>query len=366
MTGDRPARSRSLFDLAPIGRLATDGEGTIHEANPAAVQLFDRSYQELIGLPVERLVVATDRQAVRGALAGAGDPDPSEVVVTLDRPHRSPRRAALLGVATRSPPPDVPEVQWVARDVTAEVDAKAELERALASERSAADRLRTLTEMRDIFLTTIAHDLRSPLAALLNLVDVLRLRQDLDAERRDELLDRIHQTATEMSTLVVDLLDLTRSAHGVMPLERSPADLAATVRRAVKQVTATNGAQPRVTLDITPMTIHVDHRLAERIVSNLVTNARQHVPADGRVWVRLHRRPEGALLVVEDDGPGIPDEAKPQAFELFRRGAGSSSLGIGLHLVRRFAEMHGGWAGVEDRPGGGAAFRVLLPGKVED
>lgn len=388
MNDDRGMRFRTLFDLAPIARLATDGEGTIYEANQAAVRLFGRSYEELIGLPVVRLVVPHDQPAVIAALERADDPHPAEVVVTLDRPaipptpgtpgtpgssdqppgepELPPHRVALLAVTTRSPPSHAPDVQWIGRDVTTEEEATAALHRALASERAAAEGLRTVTEMRDIFLTAIAHDLRSPLAALLNLVEVLQQRRDLDATQRDELLDRIHQTATEMSTLVVDLLDLTRSEHGVMPLERSPADLAATVRHAVAQVLTANGRRLEVDLDLTPLTVDVDHRLAGRIVANLVTNARQHVPSGAQVWVRLGRRPEGALLTVEDDGPGIPDEVKPQVFELFRRGAGSSSLGIGLQLVRRFAELHGGWARVEDRPGGGASFKVLLPGSLDD
>lgn len=352
-----PDRYRRLFDLAPIARLSTGIDGTIQDANQAAVRLFGRPYDQLIGASLDCLVVEHDRRLVRRAIEDADDPHPGEVVVTLVRDNTPATRAALMGVILDEPP----TVQWTARDVTAEEEARASLHRALDNERATAEGMRALAELRDIFLTAIAHDLRSPLTALLNLVDVLRHRPDLDAERRDDLLERIHRTAREMSALVVDLLDLTRSEHGVMPFDRSEADLAATVQRAVAQATDVDGEGTQVELDLDPLVVAVDHRLVGRIVANLVANALQHVPAGGHVWVRLRRVTDGALLTVEDDGPGIPDEAKPRVFELFRRGERSASTGIGLQLVRRFAELHGGWAVVDDRPGGGASFRVLVP-----
>jgi PAS domain S-box-containing protein len=359
-------RFRTLFDLAPIARLATDADGIIREANNAAVRLFERTYERLVGVPLVGLVTSSDRPAVLRMLETAGPHSDTELVVTLSQPRDPPPRVALLGVAPRPSPGAPRSLQWIARDVTADEAAKAALDRALANERATTEGLRTLAELRSIFLTAIAHDLRSPLAALLRTVDVLREHDDLDTERRDELLDGIRRTATEMSTLVVDLLDITRSEHGVMPLDRQDGDLSATVRRAAEQAIAAGTgagatAGPQVELDLRPVTAHVDHRLVERIVANLVANAQQHVPADGHVWLRLHRRPDGVLLVVEDDGPGIPDAAKPHAFDLFQRGSTSTSLGVGLELVRRFARLHGGWAKVEDRPGGGAVFHVLIP-----
>lgn len=362
MTSYPPDRYRKLFDLAPIARLSTDLDGAIQDANQEATRLFDRPHDQLVGTPVGRLVVEHDRPVVQRAIEEACALHPTEAVVTLARDTTPATRVALLGVYLDEPP----TVQWSARDVTTEEEARASLRRALENERATAEGLRALAELRDIFLTAIAHDLRSPLAALLNLVEVLRHRPDLDARRQEELLERIDRTAREMSALVIDLLDLTRSEHGVMPLDRSEADLAATVRRAVAQATALDGEGVDVELDVESVVAAVDHRLVGRIVSNLVTNALQHIPAGGRVWVRLRRAAEGALLTVEDDGPGIPDDAKPRVFELFGRGERSASLGIGLQLVRRFAELHDGWAAVGDRPGGGASFRVLIPTPLAD
>ena len=105
--------------------------------------------------------------------------------------------------------------------------------------------------------------------------------------------------------------------------------------------------------------------MVERIVENLLANAAKHTPGDSRIWVRVERREGGALIVVEDDGPGVPAEDREAIFEPFRRGAvpaRSAGMGVGLALVARFAELHGGRAWVEEREGGGASFRVFLSG----
>jgi signal transduction histidine kinase len=101
------------------------------------------------------------------------------------------------------------------------------------------------------------------------------------------------------------------------------------------------------------------------MIENLLANAARHTPPEARVWVRARRHERGVLLVVEDDGPGVPPELRDAVFEPFRQAPGPShhdpGFGIGLTLVARFAQLHGGSAWVEDRPGGGASFRVYLP-----
>jgi signal transduction histidine kinase len=117
-------------------------------------------------------------------------------------------------------------------------------------------------------------------------------------------------------------------------------------------------------LDLPPTLANADPAIVERIVSNLVRNAIQHTPPGTTIWVRCRREPDGILLVVEDDGPGIPAELRSTVFDLFQRARtgrpSPNGLGVGLALVRRFAQLHGGYARVEDRPGGGASFHVLL------
>jgi signal transduction histidine kinase len=101
--------------------------------------------------------------------------------------------------------------------------------------------------------------------------------------------------------------------------------------------------------------------MVERMVENLLGNTVKHTPGDSRIWVRLERTDEGAMLIVEDDGPGVAAADRERIFEAFRQGAGAGSgSGVGLALVARFAELHDGRAWVQDRVGGGASFRVTL------
>ena len=120
----------------------------------------------------------------------------------------------------------------------------------------------------------------------------------------------------------------------------------------------------RVDLDAVPVVVAVDPAKVERVVENLLTNAIKHTPEGTSVQLRVRPRDEGVLISVDDEGPGVPDDLKQAVFEPFLRGPEprSPGTGIGLALVARFAELHGGKAWVEDRPGGGASFRVWLPG----
>jgi len=107
----------------------------------------------------------------------------------------------------------------------------------------------------------------------------------------------------------------------------------------------------------------LDGAKVERIIENLLVNAARHTPAGTPIWVRIRLLADAVELIVEDSGPGIPDDQKRSIFEPFRQAGGDPSpgSGIGLSLVSRFAELHGGRAWVQERSGGGASFHVILP-----
>ena len=231
-------------------------------------------------------------------------------------------------------------------------------------EREATQRLRALDEMKNTFLEAVSHDLRTPLTSILGSALTLE-HAGLDIPREDalDLLRRIAANARKLERLLSDLLDLDRLQRGIVSPQRRPTDVSAMVEQVASDVDLFGDR--RVEIDTPPVEANVDPAKLERIVENLLANAARHTPAETRIWVRVSREQRGVLITVEDEGPGVPDDLKEAVFEPFRQGPGpatpSPGVGVGLSLVARFAELHGGSAWVQDRPGGGASFRVFLP-----
>jgi PAS domain S-box-containing protein len=254
--------------------------------------------------------------------------------------------------------------QGVLYDITERKRAEAELQRALAREREAGQRLRALDEMKNTFLHAVSHELRTPLSSVLGLALTLQ-RQDVrfSPEEVRDLLNRLASNARKLDRLLSDLLDLDRLDRGIVAPMRRPTDLAVLIRRTVE--TAEFLAGREVHVDAAPLEIAVDAPKVERIVENLLANASRHTPPGTPLWVRLFAYKDGAVLAVEDSGQGVAEHLRASIFEPFHRGPDAPShapgVGIGLSLVARFAELHGGRAWVEARPGGGASFRVYLP-----
>ncbi len=236
---------------------------------------------------------------------------------------------------------------------------------AFKREREAAQRLRMLDEMKNTFLEAVSHDLRTPLTSILGSALTLeRSNLELPADDALDMVGRIAANARKLERLLSDLLDLDRLQRGIVSPKRRTTDLVDFVHRAVGE-TDTRGRP--VELDVEPGMVPIDQAKTERILENLLSNSLRHTPSEARIWVRARPQDGGVLFVVEDDGPGVPEELREAIFEPFRQAPGSSSehapgVGIGLSLVRRFAELHGGRAWAEERPGGGASFSVFLPG----
>jgi PAS domain S-box-containing protein len=251
--------------------------------------------------------------------------------------------------------------QGVLVDITEQKRAEA-LEADLASERQTAHELREADELKNTFLQAVAHDLRSPLTAILGLSGTLE-RDEIDLDRDDtrDFARRITANAQRMDRLVADMLDLERLAAGVLRPVLLPLDVGALVREMV--VSSGPATHRRLDLETPGLTIHADRAMVERIVDNLLTNTAKHTPEEARIWVRVEPLDGGAVVVVEDDGPGVPPEDRDAIFEPFQQGSvpdRSTGVGVGLALVARFAALHGGRAWVEEREGGGASFHVFL------
>jgi PAS domain S-box-containing protein len=245
-----------------------------------------------------------------------------------------------------------------------EQDTAQQLAAALDRERAVAEHLRAVDEMKTTFLQAVSHDLRTPLTTILGIAVTLeRGATGLPADEAAELLHRLSSNARKLDGLLGDLLDLDRLARGTLTPRRQLVDIAALVRRVVED--AGVNEQHAVVVDAPVVQIGVDVPKVERIVENLVVNAAKHTTAGTTIWVGVQPHDGGVLLLVEDEGPGVPAQLREQIFQPFHRGRNiadhAPGSGIGLALVAQFASLHGGRAWVQDRPGGGASFRVFLP-----
>lgn len=227
--------------------------------------------------------------------------------------------------------------------------------------------LRELNDVKDTLLHAVSHDLKGPLAGIIGAMSTIRRGQELQltSDEMESLYQMIEQSGRKMNRLVDDMLDLERLDRGQVQPEREPTDISEMVRRIAREAPGMDTHPVRIETD--PLLAHIDPAKVERIVENLLVNAARHTPGGTPVHVTVRERPDGIVLTIEDEGPGVPEELKSTLFDPFRQGptAAGRGVGIGLSLVRRFAELHGGTADIEDREGGGARFVIVLPCPVK-
>ncbi|HEV3496619.1 MAG TPA: histidine kinase N-terminal 7TM domain-containing protein [Actinomycetes bacterium] len=370
----------SLLDLRPVARsqifrtisdpvLVLDPDGRVLDANPAAGRLAGRPLTEVVGQPVGQLLPTWSETVATATAAGA-----EHAVKEVTRDGRI-YDLAISALPERQRQPGGHLV--VARDVTdrrqveerlcaalnAELVAADRLAVALDRERAAAEHLRTLDELKSGFLQAVSHDLRTPLASVLGIsLTLQRGRGLLGPDDTDDLLGRLAANARRLDRILTGLLDLDKLDRGIVELRRAPVDLASLVAGVVSEAADELGTHP-VSLELLPIQVLADAAKVERVVENLLANAARHTDPGTPIWVRVGPLDRGALLCVDDAGPGIPAEQRESIFRPFQRGGATYApgSGVGLALGAQIASLHDGHAWVEDRAGGGASFRVLLP-----
>ncbi len=244
-------------------------------------------------------------------------------------------------------------------DVTQRKRAEGERERARA-EAEAQSRA------KDEFFAMLGHELRNPLGAITTALHVIELCGPLD-ERSAQARAIISRQVRQLVRLVDDLLDAARLATGKVSLSLRPVELTAAVRRAVGAVAATAPARRIEYAPAEPVWIQADETRLDQILANLVGNAVKFTPADGRVMVDVSARAGEAVLRVDDTGAGISADLLPRIFDLFVQGQtglhrSEAGLGVGLTLVKRLVDLHGGRIEVaSDGPGRGSTFTVRFP-----
>jgi len=254
----------------------------------------------------------------------------------------------------------------ITRDMT-EAREAAERERQLAVEREARLAAEEALRARDRFLSIASHELKTPVASLQLAVDALlmsRQRGILDQGRIERGLERIERAVRRMSTLLVELLDVSRLERGSTEFHFTDVDLSDIAEEVIDRFA---GVEPneRIRFDLEPTPIRADAARIEQVISNLLDNALKYSSQPDPVYVRIAPSKEGAAIEVRDRGVGLALDRKDGLFEPFSRGDNSVSvpgLGLGLFISREIVAGHGGHISVESAGDGkGTTFRVTLP-----
>ncbi len=231
--------------------------------------------------------------------------------------------------------------------------------------RDMTDRAR-LERAKSEFVATASHELRSPLTSIKGFVELLARASDGMSERQREFIDIILRSTDRLVELVNDLLDVARIDADRVELERRPTDVGEAIRE-VAELMGPRLAEKQQRLDVRvspalPPAVADPGRLRQ-IIANLLTNAHQYTPADGRLGVGAELDDDRILIWVTDSGVGMTAEQVERAFDRFYR-ASSSGTGLGLSIVKSLVELHGGQIEVDSQPGRGTTFRLRLPAAI--
>ncbi|MGZ6142416.1 MAG: PAS domain S-box protein, partial [Myxococcales bacterium] len=356
----RVRRLSSIVESSGDGIFAKDASGRISGWNRGAEALYGWSPEEAMGR--DALFMVPDARRAEAAeklrLAGKG-----EVVPPYETVHLRKDGSAIDVSIGHAPVFDehnqIAGASSISRDITQRKRDEAEVQRAL--------------HMRDQFMAMLSHELRNPLAALLNATALLEKAKD-DPGRSHRALQTIGRQCRHMARLLDDLLDVSRMRQDEIELRRANLDLRATVEAAVERVRAMADAAElklEVELPAEPVQVFGDADRLQQVEVNLLTNAIKYTPAGKRVRLSVAVEKDQAVLRVLDEGTGIAAHMLDRIFEPFVRavdeeqsvhGKTAGGMGLGLALVRSFVRAHGGDVHATSAGHGhGSEFVVRLP-----
>ncbi len=350
------ARYRDLFENAHDIFYTHDLEGRFTSVNKQAEQIFGFDRGEILGRSAFAFIPPEYHQHVRDAiqrkLAGVAGPTVYELEVVGKDGRRVPVEVSSRLIVRDGRPVGV---QGCARDIT--------------ERKRAEEALKEADRRKDEFLAMLSHELRNPLAPIRNALHILKLA-DADVVTAAQMRDVMERQVEHLSRLVDDLLDMARITRGKIELRCERVDLAAAIARAVETaqpVIDAQGQQLTVALPVEPLHLEGDLVRLAQVFANLLNNAAKYTGEAGHIWLTAERENGGAVVRVRDDGVGMAPEVVPHVFDLFMQADRSAArsqggLGIGLTLVRRLVELHGGTVVASSAgPGQGSEFAVRLP-----
>lgn len=236
----------------------------------------------------------------------------------------------------------------------------AQLNAALAEEKE-------LSQLKSNFISMVSHEIRTPLALILSSSEILsRYLDRLPAEKRQQHLEQINDAVQRMSSLMEDVLLYSRAEAGRIEFNPRPVDLTALTRQLVDEILSATRHRCPIDMEFTGdlAAARGDEALLRHVLGNLLNNAIKYSAASAPVALRVGRDGGGAVFEIIDSGIGIPEADRTKLFEAFHRGANAKHIpgtGLGLVIVRRCVERHGGEFNIQSREGAGTTVTVRLP-----
>ncbi|MEN9938953.1 MAG: hypothetical protein RLZZ387_5532 [Chloroflexota bacterium] len=341
--------------------------------SPSSAELVGYTPEEVLGRAIPEFVHPDDTPALQtyaeALLGGQTDVSIECRLIAKDGSaiFFETRTRAILGPDGRPT-----HYQSTARDISARKRADEELRRTSQELRRSNAALEHDSRLKDEFMAAISHELRTPLGVILGRAELLA--QDVYGElspRQREATAAIDQSGRQLLELIDDVLDISRIEAAMLTLERRPVALDTLCRVSlafVQTAAETRRQQVSLTLDPSVTSISGDERRLRQVLVNLLSNAVKFTPEGGQIGLDVTGDPARALVhfTVWDTGIGIPAEKQSLLFRPFVQGNGELSrehggIGLGLALVKRLVELHGGEVSLKSAPGEGSRFTVALP-----
>jgi signal transduction histidine kinase len=359
-----------LLDKLPSAAYTCDAEGLITYFNRHALELWGR--EPVLNDPIDRFCgsfklftldgtpISHDKCWMALALRDQREYNGHEIVI--ERPDGS----HCTALAHANPVLDDSGLVCGAVNILVDITERA---RAEEIRKQAENALREAARTKDEFLAMLVHELRGPLAPMSSAIHSLKLQSSIppDVQWAWEVIDR---QMAHMNRLVDDLLDLSRMTRNELALRKESTVLEEIVRaglEAARPFIDARGHALTIEIASDPIQLDADPMRLAQAISNLLHNAAKYTEPGGRIWLAAARAGNEVVVTIRDTGMGVPAEKMPHIFEMFMQvepslARSQSGLGIGLALVKRIVELHGGRVEARsDGPGQGSTFTLRFP-----
>jgi len=382
-------RYQELFEEVPDAYLITDPKGVIQEVNSAATKLFNISKSFLVDEFLETYVVEKDQVAFRLKLTELGESpfetkgespletlrDRSQTLkwktqeweVSLQPRNKTPIIAAVKVAAIRNQQSKLIGLRWLLRDITTDKRMEVKLRWAEEAMRRAFLQERELNELKSRLLTTTSDEFRPTLATILASAELLEYYRHQWSDQRQLIhLHRIQKSVLHITQLLNDVLVLSQAETGKLDFNPTPLNLVEFCRDLLKELKQGDNSQHAIAFSSERPDIqaNLDAKLLRHILSNLCLNCLKYSPIGSTVKFSVTTLNNQAIFQIQDFGIGIPAADIEYIFEPFYRAKNAGNIpgvGLGMSIVKKAVDLHGGEITVESSLGGGTTFTVTLP-----